>query len=728
MSTNDIRETFFLECEDLLEALEEGLQDINDQSADGAVDSECINAVFRAVHSIKGGAGAFKLDELVHFAHTFETVLDEVRNGKLLPDSDVMGVFFRANDRLVDLVNAARDEEPVDPADNAAIEAELNKYAPAEEEEVDAGDYTPMGLSFDFELPDLDDLDLGPAKTQIGYEIHFRPFDQLYGNGNDAAHLIRALSELGVVTAEVDTSGLPAFETMRATGACLSWKITLMTDESEHVVLDVFDFVDGLCELTVDPIYEEADTPVDDDGDTGAGEELEMADFPEDDAPEATAAAPDLPMASAVEPADAAEPRSAAKQESGQAAAKTTKATIRVDLERVDRLINVVGELVINQAMLSQCAKEAGVGSGTEIAAGLDEFKQLSREIQESVMAIRAQPVKSLFQRMSRIVREASHATGKTVKLITQGEATEVDKTVIERLADPLTHMIRNAVDHGLEKTEKRLENGKDKVGHVTLTAAHRSGRVFIEVSDDGAGINRERVLQIGIEKGIVDPSADLSDTEIDNLIFAPGFSTASEISDLSGRGVGMDVVKSSIQSLGGRVTINSTPGKGSVFTISLPLTLAVMEGMVVQVAGQTMIVPLTAIVETLRPEREEIHMLGTGDEVVSVRGMFLPVVDLAASFGYRSAQPYTSSQVLLLVNTDDDHTYALTVDAIHDQRQVVIKGLKENYGDLTGIAAATILGDGRIALIIDTDAIYEQNTAQPTLMTYQPNAMGASQ
>ncbi|SFR17173.1 chemotaxis protein CheA [Poseidonocella sedimentorum] len=716
--TNDIRDTFFLECEDLLEALEEGLQEANEHIADGAIDSETINAVFRAVHSIKGGAGAFALNDLVHFAHTFETVLDEVRSGALMPDAEIMDLFFRSSDRLVDLVAAARDETPVDLSENQVLEAELKKYAPDEEEEVEADDFQPMGLDFSMDLPDLDFDDDAPAPAKaIGFEISVRPHDAFYACGNDIVHLLRGLSELGETTVAVETDAHADFDEIAPEKSAATWSVRLITEESEHVIYDVFDFVDGICDLKVDPIHEETmeDEPISDEAaDPVELEVVQKIESPAEEAPVEVKKS-EVPAPVKAAPVEAAKPDAG-----GKAAAKTSRATIRVDLERVDRLINVVGELVINQAMLSQCVKEAGITGSTDISSGLDEFKQLSREIQESVMAIRAQPVKSLFQRMSRIVREVASATGKRVRLVTTGESTEVDKTVIERLADPLTHMIRNAIDHGLESSDARTSAGKVETGTVTLSAAHRSGRVLIEISDDGAGINRERVLQIAIDKGLVDANAELSDTEIDNLIFAPGFSTAGEISDLSGRGVGMDVVKSSIQSLGGKVSINSIPGKGSTFTISLPLTLAVMEGMVVEVTGQTMIVPLTAIVETLRPEDKDIHHLGTGEQVVSVRGVFIPIFDLGSILGYRTTKSYSSNQVLLLISTDEEQTYALTVDSIFDQRQVVIKGLSENYGELPGIAAATILGDGRIALIIDTDGIYGMNS-HSAIKTQQP-------
>lgn len=332
-------------------------------------------------------------------------------------------------------------------------------------------------------------------------------------------------------------------------------------------------------------------------------------------------------------------------------------------------------------------------------------------------MMIRAQPVKSLFQRMSRIVREASATIGKDVKLITEGETTEVDKTVIERLADPLTHMIRNAVDHGLESSEKREAAGKPRQGEVRLTAAHKSGRVVIDVSDDGGGINREKVFEIAVSKGLVPADANLSETEIDNLLFLPGFSTASEISDLSGRGVGMDVVKTSIQALGGRITITSEAGKGTTFSISLPLTLAVLDGMVVEVAGETLVIPLNMVVETLTLNELTIDRIRPGLVAARVRGEFVPLHDLGVALGYRQPMDDITDAVILLIAREDGERSALMIDAIRDQRQVVIKGLDENLHKAPGIAAATILGDGQIALILDpTDILSasEQSNTQP--------------
>jgi two-component system chemotaxis sensor kinase CheA len=696
-----IRETFFQECEEQLGELEVGLNAMDE----GAADSETVNAVFRAVHSIKGGAGAFKLDRLVRFAHTFETSLDLIRSQQLAPSSAVIHTMLRSADLLADLVKASRSDHPVDEARVEAQIAELKalsenvKAAPTE---ANAGGGEADGLDFQPVLLEIDDLS-APEPQGARYAIKLIPAPDLYRKGNETVRLLRELSRMGEFRVECDVRHVPTLDALDPEGAYLAWRVELTTGEDEAAIHELFEFVVDDCELeivvdrTAAAAAPEASAPA-------------QAAPPAPSAPPVGADANDSPTLSApaepvevVAPATVVEPERA-KAEAAKPEAAPTTPTIRVDLERVDRLINLVGELVINQAMLSQRVLEAGLARSSSVAAGLAALEQLTREIQEGVMAIRAQPVKPLFQRMSRIVRELTDATGKIVRLRTEGEATEVDRTVIERLADPLTHMIRNAVDHGVERPEVREAAGKPAQGEVKLSAAHRSGRIVIEVSDDGAGINRQRVREIAIKKELIAPDAQLTEGEIDNLLFMPGFSTAQTVSNISGRGVGMDVVKRSIQALGGRITIASRPGQGSVFSMSLPLTLAVLDGMVVKVADQTLVVPLTAIVETLRPKRGEVHALGVNARVISDRGGFAPLIDVGQELGYRREAADPVGSVVLVVETEVSTRCALVVDAIHDQRQVVIKSLEANYRQVPGIAAATILGDGRVALILDID------------------------
>lgn len=736
MDMNEIKEIFFQECEEQLAELESGLLKMND----GDRDPETVNAVFRAVHSIKGGAGAFGLDDLVAFAHVFETTLDCVRSNKLEPTQDVLKVMLKSADVLADLTNAARDGGSVDesrsrglvkelealangelPSPSAASEAPAAAPAPvaaAPVKPTDESGFEPIPFSFD---------DFSDDET---FEITFKPRFELYSKGNDATLLLRDLSRLGEMSIYCNMDALPGVDELDPEAAYFYWNITLKTDKGEEAIRAVFEFAEWDCELTITTVAAETEA--------APAEELPMVPVPFDlsaldDGPEAPAAEKNdaavavaaaetasnvtqiASAAARVEKKESAAAANAAAAAAAQnnAAANSAGQTIRVDLDRVDRLINLVGELVINQAMLSQSVIENDTTGTSSINMGLEELQQLTREIQDSVMAIRAQPVKPVFQRMSRIVREVADMVGKSIRLVTEGENTEVDKTVIDKIAEPLTHMIRNAVDHGIESPEKRTAAGKDPEGTIKLTAKHRSGRILIELQDDGGGINRERVKQKAIDNDLISPDANLSDEEIDNLIFAPGFSTADQISDISGRGVGMDVVKRSIQALGGRISITSKPGQGSVFTMSLPLTLAVLDGMVVTVAGQTLVVPLTAIVETLQPEASAIHSFGASHRLISIRNSFCPLVDVGRILNFRATQANPVEGVALLVESEGGGQRALMVDAIQGQRQVVIKSLEANYTHVPGIAAATILGDGRVALILDVDAVVGASRGQ---------------
>lgn len=687
-----IQDTFFEECEELLEAMDEGLTAIEG----GDHDPEVVNAVFRAVHSIKGGAGAFGLDELVAFAHKFETVFDEVRANRLELDTKLIQLLLRSSDHLSDLVAVARDGGSTDEAHHDVLISALEEYIEEEEEELV---FQPMGLGGAFDAAPIE------MEKERVYKIRFHPLKDMYGTGNEPYFLFQTLADLGTLEVQLDDSELPGFDALDTDESYLTWKLTLTSTVSKSAVESVFEFVEGLCELSI-----ESDSDAEDEANALAALDAAFGVMPEEGADQ-VAAPFEAPVPASEPVAEAADPAPApAAAKTAAPKAETAKTgpnpTLRVDLERVDRLINAVGELIINHSMLAQQIANLDVADLRDVETELEGFKNLARDIQEGVMSIRAQPVKPLFQRMARIVREASAATGKTCKLVTEGENTEVDKTVIERLSDPLTHILRNAVDHGVEKPEDREAAGKARSGEIRLTASHRSGSVCIEIKDDGAGVNRPRVKQIAIDKGLIPENADLTDSEIDNLLFLPGFSTAKEISNLSGRGVGMDVVKNAVTALGGRINISSTPGKGSTFTIILPLTLAVMDGMVVSVADQTMVVPITSIVETMRGSDDMVNNLGADGTLLSIRGNFVPVCDVGAALGLDKPDHDQPPGVYLLVETETGQRSALAVDDIHDQRQVVIKSLDGVCGNIPGVAAATILGDGKIAMILDPESI----------------------
>jgi two-component system chemotaxis sensor kinase CheA len=702
-----IKATFFVECEEQLGELEAGLMAMEAGTHDG----ETVNAVFRAVHSIKGGAGAFSLDELVRYAHVFETTLDALRAGRLPSAPATLQIMLRAADGLADLVRVARDGGSVDAVRIAALAAELAALINPAGAASGAALSAPDGDIDDLDLEPVSIADAAPAPAR-SWKIRFKPQAELYAKGNEAGLLLRELGRLGAMDVQLDSGNLPDLTELDPEGAYFTWNIILNADCEAGAIRDVFDFVEDECELEIADAAPPPEPAPEFDvmaliGKAQAASRQELPPAPVAVAPVAIAPVAIAPVAaaSAVLP-----PPAIAEAPAG--AESTVGATIRVDLDRVDRLIDLVGELVINEAMLYQRSIEAGMTRASAVGMALEELERLTHEIQDGVMAIRAQPVRSVFQRMPRLVRQVAAQTGKQVRLLTEGEATEVDKTVIERLADPLTHMIRNAIDHGLESPEGRVAAGKPVEGTVRLHALHRSGRIVIEVADDGAGINRTRVRDKAVQNGLIAADAVLTDEETDNLIFLPGFSTADAVSELSGRGVGMDVVRRSVQALGGRIVIASRPGLGSTFTLSLPLTLAVLDGMVVTASGQTMIIPLGAILETLQPRAEDMHALGTDLRLIRMRGRYVPLVDVGVALGFRSGPPEEDG-VAVLVEGESGARSVLLVDAILGQRQVVIKSLEANYRAVPGIAGATVMGDGRVALILDVDVMVVQaNTA----------------
>lgn len=697
MTPEEIQAIFFVECEESLAAAEAGLA----ACRAGTHDDDTVNAVFRAVHSIKGGAGAFGFAALQGFTHTFESLLGEVREGALPLSPALTELMLRALDTLSDHVLAARDGETA--PDDAALLAELTAAQDAGGLAEPAPPAPPPPAApetadpFDFDLDSmLDDItgeiaapEGRPADTPLGtWPLHVRPHAGAMRNGSEPLLMLRDLAELGGKCIACDLSQLPPLDRLDPAQGYLGWSFELPATVDEAAAREIFDFIAEDCCLATG---DEAIPPT----------RIEH--------PQPLAAAAQAPATPASAAAAGTAP-AAAPSEKPVAAAPGP--SIRIDLVKLDRLIDSVGEVVIAQAMLAQRLGSEGLTGIEELAL----LESLTRDIQESAMAIRAQPIGSVFSRVPRILRELASSTGKHVKLDLVGESTELDKTVIERLGEPLTHLIRNAVDHGIEPADERLAAGKSAEGTLTLSAEHRSGRILIRIADDGRGINRERVLAKAVEKGLVAPDAQLAKEEIDNLIFAPGFSTAATVSSISGRGVGMDVVRQNVKELGGRITIESEPGRGTTFTLTLPLTLAISDGMIVSVGDQTLVVPLAHVVESLRPAAGEVQGLGANRHMLNVRGKFIPVLPLHHLLGAGEAVREPERGVLIVVDTETAGQAALLVDTISDQRQFVIKSLDTHYRAVEGVAGATILGDGQVALILDVDGIVTRALAAPRL------------
>ena len=681
--------TFFDECQDSLSICEPLLANL-DQNAD----DETLNTIFRAVHSIKGGAGAFNFDRLVRFTHALETALDLLRSHKTSLDRDAHKLLLRAFDMQGDLVAAARTGGALPAGAEGELIAELEAWSASADSAA-----APAEAAFPF-IPVALGAGRGDPQAPVRHRIRFTPHSDLFRKANEPLLLLRELASLGAASVSVDLGKLPTLDAIDPEAAYLSWTIVLDGSASKAAIEEVFEFVTDDCDLSI----ESEETPGGLPGALPGALALRANEIPPAVEPNPEAAATEVPPIAP--PGVNAKPFG--RRSSDQEAA--AQATIRVDLDKIDRLANMVGEIVITQAMLTQQIGDQNGAANPEmaqgLAQGLEQMALLTRELQESVMAIRAQPVKSVFQRMPGLVREIGTQLGKEVRMVTSGEATEIDKTVIEQLADPLTHLVRNALDHGLEGPEERLAAGKRREGTLLLSAEHRGGRILVEITDDGRGINRPRVLAKAQEKGLVAQGAQLSDAEIDNLIFLPGFSTADKISDVSGRGVGMDVVRRNIQALGGRVTVTSQPGLGSRFALSLPLTLAVLDGLVVAVGAESYIVPITAIVESLRPRREDVHAVVGRGHVLAIRGQYVPLVYLHDFFQIRNAEPDASRGIVVIVECDQRGHIGLVVDDLLGQQQVVVKSLEENYHAIEGVGGATILGNGRVALILDVAGV----------------------
>jgi two-component system chemotaxis sensor kinase CheA len=666
----EILNLFFEESFEGLDAMESGLLTLDD-----GADRETINTIFRAAHSIKGGAGTFGFMEISEFTHSVETLLDEMRNGVRSVTPDALQVLLQSVDVIREMTQSAQAKLPIAMVGANALSGELARVL-AQKTPV-----TPLATAQPAAAPAaVESRRSGaPAATGAsGWKISFAPDLSLFKTCNDPMRILDQLANLGPLRVTANVESLPSLADLDPTQCYLSFTL-LLDGPIEHArVAEVFDWVDSNSKIQYEPLF----------ANVTAGPTDKLPAQSSQAAPARTAGTSELQVAS---------PNAAkAGAESG---------SLRVATEKVDALINLVGELVITQSMLGRFAEKYEPEHVEVLRRGLAQLTRNTRELQESVMQIRMLPIGFSFNRFPRLVHDLSRKLGKKVELKMSGENTELDKTVLEKIGDPLVHLVRNALDHGLESPEQRLAAGKSETGTLELNAFHQGGSIIIVVKDDGAGLNKERILAKARERGLIDADAVLSDDQIYNLIFVAGFSTADTVSDVSGRGVGMDVVRRNINDLGGYVQIFSVRGEGSTIRIRLPLTLAILEGQVLRVGKEIYVASLVSIIETVQATREHLSCVAGRTELFRHRADYLPIIRLHDLFGIEPDSRDIADGLLVVLEADGRRV-AMLVDELLAQQQVVIKSLETNFKQVPGLAGATIHGDGTVALILDVPGL----------------------
>jgi len=708
-------EIFFEESSELLADMETCLLRLDVNSPD----LEDLNAIFRAAHSIKGGAGTFGFTDMTEMTHMLESLLDKLRKGELEVRSEMIDAFLKAGDVIKAQLAGHRGEGQADPIVAAAVCEELKRLS--DETQAPTKELTNPATNTEIvrveakvaevEVSTIDD------SSRLTYRIEFS------GSGMSDATLENLFANL---------KQLGNLESLTPANVIDLCKLKLTTDKSEEDIWETLAFVVDPATLiiVVDSLNKNEATAIEPDKTNSVSidaksivdeDEFSMTDMPPapgygffpgapaapkdiDDAESSLNSPQQLSANNSKNEANATLNKSSSKANTGAAAPVSETSSIRVSIEKVDQMINLVGELVITQAMLAQTASQFDPVVFEKLHSGMNQLERNTRDLQESVMSIRMMPISFVFSRYPRVVRDLASKLNKRVELKTVGENTELDKGLIEKIADPLTHLVRNSLDHGIEVPEKRTAAGKPAQGTITLRAFHQGGSIVIEVSDDGAGLNRGKILSKARERGL--PVHDgMTDQEVWLLIFEAGFSTADTVTDVSGRGVGMDVVKRNIQGMGGRIDIESAFGVGTRISIRLPLTLAILDGLSVAVGGQMFIVPLNYIIESLQPTAADIKTVSGHGRVVQVRGEYLPVIALHEIFNLRPNVTEVHEGILVILEAEG-HKAALFVDDLVGQHQVVIKSLESNYRRVQGVSGATIMGDGKVALILDTAAL----------------------
>ncbi len=748
---NQFVQSFLEESFEGLEIMESQLLGLKDDA-----DTEAINTIFRAIHSIKGGAGTFGFREVAEFAHGVETLLDQMRAHKRSVNPELVKLLLEANDCIRDLLIASRDGVSLNAQHIDRVRESIDELlqGPASAKTAPAP-VAPAAVAIAVTTSNAAEAvpepaaEASPAPGAVtGFRIHFVPEHGILRTGNDPLRIFNALADLGELRAHCELDQLVPLDALEPEECLLSWQLVLKTEAPEAKVRELFEWVEDECELSItafsadaaaenepsaavaeagaahavapavaeDPdsgatataqdtpapaLHAEDQTPAPESSDTGEAPSAETPDTVVDTptAAEPTATTNKPTTADTRSKPDLGQARNSERRGGGESG------SIRVNTDKIDALINLVGELVITQSMLSQIGEKMQNQESDacldKLFEGLTQLERNTRELQENVMSIRMLPISFAFNRFPRMVHDLSAQLGKQVELRLSGEQTELDKTVMEKIGDPLVHLVRNAVDHGIEPPEARSQAGKSPVGVVHLNAYHKGGNIMIEISDDGWGLNRDKILKKAVEKGVVAADQHLSDEQIFDLVFAPGFSTADQVSDVSGRGVGMDVVRRNIKALGGSVEVRTAPGKGSTFSIRLPLTLAILDGQLLQVGGETYIVPLVSIVESLQVRANLVKSVAEHNLMYRLRDEYIPILFLNELLGVPGTRAKLHEALLVVVETEGQKA-ALVVDDLLGQQQVVIKALETNYRRVEGLSGATILGDGSVALILD--------------------------
>lgn len=669
IDVSQFHQVFFEESFEGLDVMENGLLNLAQDSS-----SEAINTIFRAAHSIKGGAGTFGFNTISTFTHLMETLLDEIRNEQRAITNDLTGVLLKSVDVLRGMLSAVQAGEEFDQAETLQATTQLQNLL----DDTASDETVPQAFS-----PSAD----SDGSERNSWQISFSPFADLMFTGNDPVRMFRELNQLGNMSVNVDTAALPDFADLEPENLYLNWQLHLDGEFDKPALDEVFEWVEGDCELTIEKVESQTSLPA-----------------PETDLPEQSS--------STITSATVAASPEAGRQSQAQTQAA---ASIRVATDKIDALINMMGELVITQSMLGQIGEDFSPEKLVQLKDGLVELERNTRQLQEGILGIRMLPISFVFNRFPRLVHDLCEKTGKQVELKITGEQTELDKTVMESISDPLVHLVRNSMDHGLELPEVRRACGKSETGVLHLHASHQGGNIVIEITDDGAGLNEQKIFAKAVERGLIRADEQLSADRIHELIFLPGFSTAEAVSDLSGRGVGMDVVRKNILSLGGYVEVESAPGVGSKFTIRLPLTLAIMDGQTVSLGYEKFIIPLLSIVESVEIVSSDIKKVSGKGELYLLREEYIPVIRLSEVFNLPASA--AAEKGLMVVVEAEGQQMGLCVDDLLGQQQVVIKSLETNYRKVPGFSGATILGDGSVALILDVSGLMRLYRGQESVI-----------